>query len=81
MRFVNAGYDLDFIARQGLSESDLDSMDIPKSKMGLRRKLISLHALDKFYQPEQEESDEEEDDEDEDDEDEEEEEEEEDEEG
>ena len=69
-KFINAGYDLPFIARHGLSESDLDCVGIPMSKLGLRRKLVHLHDLGKFYkekeveeEEEQEEEEEEEEDE------------------
>lgn len=47
--FLDAGYDLPFVAKNGLNDDDLDCVDVPKSKMGLRKKLIALHALDKFY--------------------------------
>jgi hypothetical protein len=69
-KFVNAGYDLTFIAKHGLEDRDLDCVGIPTSKMGLRRKIMSLHELSKFYAEEEneneEESEEEEEDEDED---------------
>ena len=58
--FLRAGYDLPFIAKQGLTEPDLDCVGVPLSKLGLRRKLIALHALDKFYDKGQEEEGEEE---------------------
>mmetsp|Transcript_16954 Transcript_16954/g.28730 ORF Transcript_16954/g.28730 Transcript_16954/m.28730 type:complete len:250 (-) Transcript_16954:411-1160(-) len=58
--FLEAGYDLPFIAKHGVTAEDLDSVGIPKTKMGLRRKISQLHELEKFY--EAEEADEEEDD-------------------
>lgn len=68
-KFIDGGYDLRFIKKQGLVEEDMDCVGIPKSKMGLRRKLMSLHELDKFYEDDEEEEegdDEEEEDDDED---------------
>jgi len=74
-KFVEAGYDLAFIQKAGLSHDDLDAIGIPAlEKRGLRRKLIELWDLSKFYDgaedEEGDEDDEDEDDEDEDDEDE-----------
>lgn len=77
LRFVNAGYDLPFIAKHGLEDKDLDCVGIPSNKMGLRRKIMNLHELSKFYEAEEdeeveeEEGDEEDEEEDEEDEDEE----------
>ena len=66
-KFISAGYDLPFIAKHGITDADLDCVGVPKTMMGIRRKIQQLHHLDKFY--EQEEDDEEDDeDEDEDDE-------------
>lgn len=48
-RFLDAGYDLPFIAAQGISDTDLDCVGIPMTKLGLRRKIITLHNLSKFY--------------------------------
>ena len=70
-KFIDAGYDLPFIARHGLSESDLDCVGIPMSKLGLRRKLVHLHDLGKFYKEEVEEEEDDDDEEEDDDEDEE----------
>lgn len=73
-KFIDSGYDLRFIKKQGLVEEDMDCVGVPKSKMGLRRKLMSLHELDKFFDgdddddAEDEDEDEDEDDEEEDDE-------------
>ena len=61
--FVEAGYDLTFIADEGLTEEDLDCCGIPKEKRGLRRKLVMLHRLDEFYSPEEDDDDEDDDDE------------------
>jgi ankyrin repeat protein len=58
--FIAAGYDLPFVAKHGLIESDLDCVGIPMSKLGLRRKLCALHSLKKFYTVEEEEEGEEE---------------------
>ena len=76
-KFQEAGYDLAFISKAGLSHEDLDAIGIPAiEKRGLRRKLIDLWDLSKFYDgEEEEEGDDEDEDEDEDEEDEEEEEE------
>jgi cobalamin biosynthesis protein CobT len=69
--FVEAGYDLKFIATEGLTEDDLDCCGIPAEKRGLRRKLVKLHKLDEFYEEEEEEDDDEDDDDDDEDDDEE----------
>lgn len=66
-KFIDAGYDLPFIARHGLSESDLDCIGIPMSKLGLRRKLVHLHDVTKFYKEEAEEEEEEDEEDDDDD--------------
>lgn len=64
-KFIEAGYDLPFIAKHGLADKDLDCIGIPNNKMGLRRKIIQLHELNKFYEPETVDNDEDEEDEDE----------------
>lgn len=61
--FFKAGYDLGFIAKQGLTEADMDCIGIPKEQLGVRRKLESLHNIKEYFKDE-EESDEDEDDED-----------------
>ena len=61
--FIEAGYDLKFIASEGLTEEDLDCVQIPTDKLGLRRKLIKLYKLDEFYTPEEDEEEDEDDDE------------------
>ena len=73
-RFLDAGYDLPFISKFGIKDDDLDTIGIPKSKLGLRRKLIELYKLKDFYEEEEiedieEEEDEEEDEDDDDEED------------
>ena len=60
-RFIEAGYDLPFIALHGLSDKDLDCVGIPLSKMGLRRKIAGLHELSQFYDADAEEDEGEED--------------------
>ena len=66
-KFLDAGYDLAFISLHGLTDSDLDCVGIPMSRLGLRRKLTHLHDIKKFYSNiEEEENDEEEDNEEED---------------
>ncbi len=66
-KFLEAGYDLAFISKAGLSHEDLDAIGIPAiEKRGLRRKLIDLWDLSKFYDGEEEGGDEEEEDEEED---------------
>lgn len=59
-KFVDAGYDLKFIATQGLTDQDLDCIGIPMSKLGIRRKIITLHKLSEFYTADDEEEGEEE---------------------
>lgn len=61
-KFIDSGYDLRFIKKQGLIDEDMDCVGIPKSKMGLRRKLMSLHELDKFFEDDEDADDEDEDD-------------------
>jgi hypothetical protein len=48
-KFVDAGYDLPFIVKHGLSDEDLNCVGIPLNKMGLRRKIMKLHDIEKFY--------------------------------
>lgn len=60
-KFVEAGYDLPFIAKTGLTDADLDCIGIPAAKRGLRRKIASLHELDQFYEDDEEDDEEEED--------------------
>jgi hypothetical protein len=67
-KFIETGLDLRYIATNKLTHEDLDAVGIPAiEKRGLRRKLIDLWDLDKFYDGEDDGEDE--DDEDEDDED------------
>jgi hypothetical protein len=58
-KFIEAGYDLAFIAKHGVTDQDLDCVGIPSSKMGLRRKIAQLHELSQFYSAEEEDEDEE----------------------
>jgi len=58
--FLEAGYELAFIAKHGLTDSDLDCIGIPLTKLGLRKKLLALHDLEKFYQLEYKDENEEE---------------------
>ena len=51
-KFIDSGFDLKFIAKGGLTHEDLDAVGIPGvEKRGLRRKLIDLWDLGKFYTP------------------------------
>jgi hypothetical protein len=60
--FIKAGYDLDFIATEGVSDQDLDCVGIPLSKLGIRRKLLSKHKISEYLEDlDEEEEDEEED--------------------
>ena len=63
--FFKAGYDLGFIAKQGLTSTDLDCIGIPKEQLGVRRKLESLHKIGDYHN-EEEDSDEDDDDDDDD---------------
>jgi hypothetical protein len=55
-KFLDSGFDLKFIAKGGLTHDDLDAVGIPSvEKRGLRRKLIDLWELSKFYTGEEEE--------------------------
>lgn len=49
-KFLGAGYDLKFIAKQGLTDVDLDCVGIPMSKLGIRRKIMALHNLSSYYE-------------------------------
>ncbi len=60
-KFIEAGYDLPFIAKHGVTAEDLDCVGIPSSKMGLRRKISTLHELSQFYEADADEEEEEED--------------------
>jgi hypothetical protein len=46
--FVNAGYDISFIAEHGLTDEDLDCVGIDRRKLGIRRKLRALHNIREF---------------------------------
>jgi hypothetical protein len=48
-KFVDAGYDLPFIVKHGVTDEDLNCVGIPLNKMGLRRKIMKLHDIEKFY--------------------------------
>jgi len=61
-KFIEAGYDLPFIAKHGVTAEDLDCVGIPSSKMGLRRKISTLHELSQFYEADADEEEEEEED-------------------
>jgi hypothetical protein len=65
--FFKKGYDLGFVATQGLKEADLDCVGIPREQMGVRRKLETLHNIQDYYIEEGEEEEEEDDDDDDDD--------------
>ena len=52
--FARAGYDLDFIAKEGLQDQDLDCVGIPHSKLGLRRKLLARHKIENFINVDEE---------------------------
>lgn len=46
--FVNAGYDIGFIAEHGLTDEDLNCVGIDPKKLGIRRKLRALHNIRDF---------------------------------
>ena len=64
--FFKAGYDLGFIAKQGLTAADLDCIGIPKEQLGVHRKLESLHNIKEYFNEEEEGDDDADDDEDDD---------------
>eukprot|EP00636_Phaeomonas_parva_P003782 CAMPEP_0118851526 /NCGR_PEP_ID=MMETSP1163-20130328/944_1 /TAXON_ID=124430 /ORGANISM="Phaeomonas parva, Strain CCMP2877" /LENGTH=283 /DNA_ID=CAMNT_0006783883 /DNA_START=32 /DNA_END=883 /DNA_ORIENTATION=- len=70
-RFLEAGYDIRFVAEQGLDDADLDCVGVPESRRGVRRKLIVKHQLEDFLDGVGEGDDEDEGDDDDDDDDEE----------
>ncbi|CAM9354454.1 unnamed protein product [Scytosiphon promiscuus] len=48
-RFLRAGYDdLEFMASQGMTEEDLDCVGVPREKLGLRKKLLAMHGVERF---------------------------------
>lgn len=47
--FLHAGYDLAFIASAGVTDEDLDCIGLPRSKLGIRKKIIALHNLSEYY--------------------------------
>lgn len=52
-RFLRAGYDdLEFMASQGLTEADMDCVGVPRERLGLRKKLLAMHGVDKFLEAE-----------------------------
>jgi hypothetical protein len=61
-KFISAGYDLFFIAKHGLTAEDLDCIGIPMEKLGVRRKLQSLHKLSDYFTPEEGDGDDDDDD-------------------
>jgi hypothetical protein len=67
--FISAGYDINFIGSNGLNDADLDCVGIPRSKLGLRKKLIALHELSDFTSIKNDDEDEENEDEEEEEED------------
>lgn len=47
--FLSAGYDdVVFMAKHGLTDADLDCIGVPRGKLGLRKKLLAMHAVDDF---------------------------------
>ena len=44
-RFLDAGYDFDYIREHGLAEDDIDQIGVPAKKLGLRKKLIAKHKF------------------------------------
>lgn len=56
--FFKAGYDLGFVAKQGLTDADLDCIGIPKEQRGVRRKLEALHNIKDYFNDEESDGDE-----------------------
>ena len=48
--FIDAGYDLQFIKKNGITDDDLDCVGVPQTKLGLRRKLMSQWKIDNFME-------------------------------
>jgi uncharacterized membrane protein YgcG len=46
--FSDAGYDMKFIMEQGLTDQDLDCVNVPRTKLGLRRKLLQKWRIEEF---------------------------------
>ena len=44
-RFLDAGYDFEYIKLHGLAEDDIDQIGVPAKKLGLRKKLIAKHKF------------------------------------
>ena len=45
--FIAGGYDEKFIAKEGLTEDDLNCVGVPLSKVGLRRRLLDVNELNR----------------------------------
>lgn len=58
--FLHAGYDLAFIASAGVTDEDLDCIGLPRSKLGIRKKIIALHNLSEYYDVDADDDDDEE---------------------
>lgn len=48
-RFVKAGYDLRFIAKNGLTDEDMQSLEIPRTDFAKYRKVLEKYEISKFY--------------------------------
>lgn len=50
-RFLRTGYDdLAFMASHGLTEADLDCVGVPGEKLGLRKKLLAMHDVERYLE-------------------------------
>lgn len=66
-RFVKAGYDLKFIVKNGLTDEDMQYLQIPRDDFAKYRKVLEKYEIDKFYDEDEVDEDEDGDDEDEED--------------
>lgn len=64
-RFVKAGYDLKFIVKNGLTDEDMQYLQIPRDDFAKYRKVLEKYEIDKFYDEDEVDEDEDGDDEDE----------------
>lgn len=57
-RFVKAGYDLKFIVKNGLTDEDMQYLQIPRDDFAKYRKVLEKYEINKFYNEEDDEDDE-----------------------
>ena len=56
-KFIDCGYDMNFIKASGLNDEDLDCVGVPTTKLGLRKKLKDLWKIDAYLDEDEDDSD------------------------